>query len=196
MNDTEYILENTFLLSRLVAGVNINLEKNLEWLQKAYPLTQRASVTVNNTTFRYPVVYKTDSRQYFEKVAPDARLSGFSFFEQNGPMQFVDQVLQPSFGRQLMTQRFSVSLIFWVNLSKINIGKDFDYTDELIADVLNNANMRVNTDITRIENMQVETRNDFIFSLYDYDQTDKQYLLYPYSAFRINMDWITVPKYC
>jgi hypothetical protein len=76
----------------------------------------------------YPEVYKNDGTKISYRVMPDDARS-LSFFTIEGNMSEQDE--------DEYHLSVPMGFTFWVNLQKYNPAKDYDYTSELIRDVLN-----------------------------------------------------------
>lgn len=191
---TEPITYNSpVLLGKLIQGINENLKQNLDWLELTYPVAKTVYITRDDTEYRFPGVYKNDGSSYHIAIAPDEKVRAFSFFEIADSFE-IDGESNP-FDISGNTS-FPVSLIVWANLPKIYAGRSYDFTEELIQDILQNGKMRDITGLIDIESVNIEMRTEEVFVKYDFDQTDRQFMLYPYSAFKINMTLLADISLC
>jgi hypothetical protein len=181
------------LLAKLVQGMNENLKQNLDWMELTYPVAKTVYINRDDTEYRFPGVYKNDGSAYHIAIAPDHKVRSFSFFEIADSFE-IDGESEP-FGISGNTS-FPVSLIVWANLPKINAGKSYDFTEELIQDILQNGKMKDVPGLVDIQDFSIEMRTEEVFVRYDYDQAERQFMLFPYSAFKINMTLIADIDLC
>jgi hypothetical protein len=159
----------------------------LAWLQKAFGRATRQTspaplyskeYNVNlqqaKGDITFPEVY--NNREPMPLMIND-NLKSYCFFHLTGPMAF--QAWESFATSQIATQPLSV--IFWLNLEKIDNTKKFNFSEILRRDVVNILNYcpdfqvrESDSDITRV------------FAPYTITSTFKQFLKPPYAAFRIN----------
>ena len=138
------------------------------YLDKVYPIAQVGIQTVENGTHTFPRVYLNDGGTDYIDVMPDDKLKGYTFFEVEGIQ-----------GYNRADEEFTVTLnqVFWFNQKKID-DRNYDYTHELVADVL--KTYELNSDIT--EEIQVEQTLENIYNKYDLPQQDIQQFMYPFTG--------------
>ena len=140
--------------------------------------------------FAQPWVYQSNGEYY--PVEFNDNLQAMSFFEVG------TQTINGDFERNI-TNYYDVELgvIFWVNLSKINLtkGANYYFTEELKRDVRNKlTNSIPNGVVVSIESIQEDI--DDIFSNYSFNQLDqKDFFSYPFASFKFNIT-STIPETC
>ena len=153
----------------------------LSWMDIAYPL---ARVGVNKDAegneFKYPQVYINNGGVDYYDVRPNKNLTSYCFFELNNPQQFDSD-------NQIT---YNLSLIVWFNLKTVSPSKSYDYTAELIKDILRMFNESDYAD--KISNISYTVEQEEIFSKYSMAIVETQFLMYPYSAFKITFDYTDV----
>lgn len=117
----------------------------------------------------YPQIYAGTGKKNFN-ISPSTKKNVYIFFESNGfGMDFKEDEGQ-----------LNMSLILWGQLNKIDPSKDYDYTPELIQDVLSVLTYFEASSVRVIEEPEE------VFSKYTlYTQVKNQFLMRPYTAFKI-----------
>jgi len=168
---------NPVLHAKIIQDFQERFDDQLQWLEKVYPLARVGETKKEDgSTFRYPQVYVNDGGRDYYDLRPDDNLSCFGFFEMNDA--YPVNVDQSEVG-------FNISFIVWYNLKKLDNGKNYDYSAELLAHVL-----KVLENYTEysssITDLEIEPRPEEVFSKYSFEQTDNQYLMYPFGAFKLS----------
>ena len=159
------IIQTKELIDGFIEKLRADFEANISWLENTYPA---AKVGVRENGKKYPQIYT--NRQGLETISvePDNSVKSFCFFETSSiPVDFEKRYAN-----------YKLSVVFWVNLLAINPTGTSDFTSTLIKEVLK----RLNT--FGCNNIIYETEN--VFSKYGLKETDNQFLMYPFSAFKIN----------
>jgi len=103
-----------------------NLFAALSWVQVAYPLVRVGRDSEGKT---FPIVYTNDGTDISIRVAPDSEVNSFCFFELEGDVtRFPDSV-----GKYT----YPLSVTFWLQLDKVDNTKNYDYTSELVLEIMN-----------------------------------------------------------
>jgi len=157
------------LADKIISEINVKLS-NLTWLETICPAV-KVGVRENGDT--YPQLYNGK----IIDLTPNTKLKSYSFFEKNGYEIATE-------GGSINV--FRLSVVFWVQLKVINSTKLYDFTDELIKDVIH---ILYNFDAQKIE---VKTEN--CFEKYNLHNTHKQMFMFPFSEFKIDFEVNT--NYC
>jgi hypothetical protein len=145
--------------------------KTLGWIENIYPIA-RIGVDEDKT---FPEVYRNDGSRVSERIYPGG--SSLSFFRIEGDINGVD------LDDDDMHFVVPFSLTVWVDLTKVFPYKEYDYTSELIKDVVDKLKANSCNDII------IQTDNVFDgFS--DLEKGMFQNVMLPYSAFKINFKTI------
>lgn len=152
--------------------IQLALDTNLGWLERCYHI---ARVGVDKEQKGdYPQIYKNDGTNENFNIRPDNKIASYCFFE-------VDSPFKTDFENDTLTCYFSI--VFWNNLKLIDVSKQYDYTSELVKDVIDQLQ------IFQPENLEVETRPEKIFDKYSGLQQElKQHLMRQYSGFKISFE--------
>ena len=153
----------------------------LTWLETVYPLAQiglrNVQLNGNDRPLRYPMVYRNDGKTYQHIISPDRSTQSFAFFELNAPYSFDFNDVNIRTGRV----QYNLNVVVWLNLPRIDGGRDYDFTEELIQDFIG-----VGLQGADYESLSVERRQELIFNRYDYSIAEEQFLIYPYSGFKVS----------
>lgn len=164
----------------------------LPWLETVYPVAQIGRVNTDlersatatrqasaGGLLRYPTVYRNDGKTYQVIIAPDRDKASFAFFEREAPYGVATNDLTTNSGQFT----YALSLVVWLNLPKIDSLRNYDFTEELVQDCLEYGLL---TALDAVTNIAIERRQEAVFNKYDYNLAEKQFLLYPYSGFKIS----------
>lgn len=172
--NTEAILDTL-----VVQTINEKLAE-LTWLQACYGIVQVAEMKKDDLSIeRFPRVYaNTSDRQYYD-VRYDDQLKAQTFFERESETPF-------GLENEKDEVTYSLSLVCWANLTLVDPGRSYDFTDLLAGAVL-----KVLEDNFEpyISNQRVELRPESVYSKYTLSDADNKYLTLPYTAFKISFDW-------
>jgi len=118
----------------------------------------------------YPSVYRNDGSFKNEMLFPDNKVKSFTFFEFNGADDENDE----------NGTVYDLSLLYWGNLQRMNPTKLYDFTSEIIQDLLI---IFKNNDC-----FDISFETEDVFNLYSmYLEEKRQTLMRPNTAFRINL---------
>jgi hypothetical protein len=152
----------------VVQGINTELE-SLTYIDYLYPIVH---TSFNEDGETYPSIYMNDGSFKSYMIFPDNRVRAFTFFE-------IDEAAVPPKVDDDDIE-YSLSLVFWGNLERINTTKKYDYTGEMLNDVIKVLGNLDAYDIT------YSTNTDEIFDNYTlYKEEEKQTLLRPNTGFKI-----------
>lgn len=151
----------------------------IPWIEKSFARARPMTRMVLTQKKVEPMVYQ-GSEEYYP-VLPNDALKAYSFFRANGPRQ--TDGYEPNLNYKKYFFRDPVDLIVWGNLKLIDSSKDYVFTEELVRDVLNILNRDANVSVVRVYDDKV----DEIYKGYSLDDAHRDLLLYPYTAFRIEL---------
>ena len=157
------IYSDPVFYDKKVQELNTALEA-LTWLQNQYPICRVGEVDEGT----FPEVYYNSGSVKNLKVMPQGR--AVSFFTVNGDISETEE--DPYY-------LVPLSIFVWADLTKIYPQKKYDYTGELIKDVIGILNDNSCTDKV------IVTDNVFVgFTMLE--KVLKQNVMRPYTSFRIN----------
>jgi len=159
------IIPDKKLADGFIEILRTEIEK-FDWLEFSYPA---AAVGIDKITKNtYPEIFKNSLTESI-KLIPDNSAKSYCFFEKNTTI----------FGQTEMdNDEFNLNLIFWFDLLKINSAKTFNFSSEMekqVKELLQNF---------YCYNITIDYEN--VFSKYNMDRSINQWIMYPYSAFKIN----------
>ena len=166
------------LLDKVTQTLKDNFLDSFDWLEQCYGLAQVGIVMRDNREYRFPVVYRNDGSTFQKELHPDQGLMSFGFFELNTP-----------YNRDFNIGEFVYNLNFvcWLNLPKIDASRPDDFTSLLTKQVIERIEKKVGPN-----SISVEPRHENIFNRYDYSQSEKQFMKYPYSGFKIGFEFADI----
>lgn len=135
--------------------------KDLTWIDEVYPAV-KIGVRENGDT--YPAVYVQSEHRKILDLTPNSKLKSYIFFEKNNYEINENNI-------------YDLSLILWANLRAIDESKEYDQTDDLIADIVH-----ILQNFTCIN---IDVDFDDVFSKYNLYESTRQMFIYPYSTARI-----------
>ena len=159
----------------------------IPWLTHSFGRSYEKETNVSNEIIVEPLVYKGSSE--YLTVSMNDNLQAQSWFIVG------DQIPIDYEANTYNFYEVETSIVFWANLKKIDSAKGVNYyfAEELKNDVrtlLTNMHPKSsNFEINRI----IEDKDD-VFSEYTFKQIDKQYFMYPYVGFRVDLNLIVREK--
>lgn len=176
------------------------------WLDVIYPIAHVGEVIIKDrlvakekTTdpvFRdrvrkFPRVYLNDGKSEYVDVFPTDKYKGTVFFEIGGTsnVELYEGEIQAT-----------LSMIFWVDMKKVDPSRKYDFRQELIHDALiclKDGSMR-----SYIKNVSVFENFEDIYTKYDFQgtsnrsrraETEMQQFMFPYTSFKLQFD---IDGYC
>jgi hypothetical protein len=176
------------LTQAVVSALQQHFQENLSaWLETVYGLV-KTGVVIKMTPkgieqrFRYPQIYLNDAGKSHLDIRPDSQVKSFCFFEQNSDVRYEAYDQATHYG----WLTYDLGIVFWLNLPKID-NRIYDFTQELLQDVLNVGLWRSPLQY-QVENVTADSRPESVFEKYSLDPAEKQFLMYPYSGFRLDVE--------
>jgi hypothetical protein len=166
------ILQNPVGIDAIIQSLQQNLYAGLPWLQKAFGRAKEC----REGRERIPKVYVGLGEYY--SVLPNDFLQSQCFFMAREP--------ETPFSNGYSLQR-TISVVFWVNLKKINPNNDYIFTEELRFEA--EKIIKANKWVTGIPNFY-DDRADDVYMGYlaeSADETIVEALQYPYAGFRFDI---------
>ena len=137
------------------------------WIDEVYPA---AKVMTRDNSETYPGVYVQAGNKKILDLTPKTSLKSYVFFEKRDPYNISYQVGEKN--------TYNLSLIFWGQMNQIDKTKEYDYTDELVKEIV---------EVLRTFSVTgIQVYFDNVFSRYTLHNSEKQMFMYPYSAFKID----------
>lgn len=167
-----------FLIERLFNDIQTALIDNIDWLNYAYGKAERITTKKADGRVAYiPAVY--NEKYDYESLMPDDTKGNYSFF-----------VVQDSQNIDSAKGRASriygkCSLIVWFDLRSMTSGWGKEYAKNALLAVLSDFSSSNGHLIVE----SVLERTDAIFSEFTLDETDNQYLTFPFAGFRFNCEY-------
>lgn len=174
----EYV--SPVLIDQALLDVQAVLAGGLPWLNAAYGKADRLKVQKNGTTVVFPAVY-VEGTEYL-RMFPDEHLGNYSFFVIDDP-----QEVAPRLGVNNGLFNYNFGLIFWFDMRRVFTGaadrwKSYS-TENVKSQVLSllrgggfNVQLRV---------FNVFDQQENIYRGFTDREINNQYLMRPYSAFRV-----------
>jgi len=164
----------------------------LTWLEYVYPAV-RVGVDENGRT--YPVVYANDGSMKNYSILPDTDIKSCAFFEYDGDIRPLDGVFNGGDSDMVIP----LAVVVWGRLDYIYPTKDYDYTMELIKDVVGKLKDAANYSgygISLLTDVSFSVDHDRVFSRYTLlTESEMQSLMRDRTAFRVSFS-LTVDAYC
>lgn len=178
---------NPVLLDVIIQDIQRLLQNNLHWLDYAFGRAYKIESTAESgPKVKYPAVY-TEQGEYFS-VLPDDKLGNYSFILISDPTE----VEMPA---GLSSIKVTGSIIFWLNLSTIYAENNAIYSEEIKSEILRILTSRHLSPGCRLKILKLYEQPENIFREFSIQQTDTQYLLYPYYGLRIEVE-LKIEKLC
>ena len=171
-------LANPIDLDLAIQTLQIDLGNKLSWLEKSFGRARSHPSTIVGMTKTEPKVYQGSSEYY--PVLPNDALQAYSFFRVPADRRPEDY----SANSPALFEVSRVDYIAWGNLQQIDRTKDEIFTDELLNDARWVLNFSPDVTILRT----FDERPEDIFRGYTLEPNHRDLLMYPYFAFRIEMD--------
>lgn len=157
---------------KLAQDIQLWLDAKLGWLDRSYHI---AKIGINaESTYGYPQIHANDGTKEHYDIRADSEIGAYSFIEIERPVSievYSDEIT------------YFFSIVFWCNLDKIDAAKEYDFTSELIKDVVNSL------EVFEPGNLEVETRPEKIFDKYSgIEQELKQFLMRRFSGFKVSFE--------
>lgn len=163
-------------------GIDLELQKlalklsTIPWLAKSWGRAKTINGVLIKSKTNEPMVYLSKTEYY--TVLPNDSFNAYSFWGVSSPEKSMDQSNTVQTSILMETQ---VYCIIWCNLRQINKLRDYIYTQELVLDVLKSLKSCANFTLSQVIDEKVED----IFKGYTLNPTQRDLLMYPYQAFRV-----------
>ena len=151
----------------------------LEWLQKSFGRAFTMPVRVREEKRLEPMVYQGGGEYY--NVMPNDALRSYSFWRVRGKRGVNEWVPLNNHGNFFLSD--TVDLIVWCDLKAVDPSKDYNFKEVLIRDVFRYLDDLNNVVVTGVFDDKVED----IFSGYTLQPNHRDMLMFPYTAFRVEM---------
>lgn len=159
-------------------AIAARLKLQIDWLELSLGLSQTFEEATDAGNKRIPRIYSAND-EYID-CSPDEQFQAMSFFARNGTVQISNDADEPE-------MRFPLSLFVWADLSRIDNTNTYDYTDQLLGDVLNVLKHYYDSEITVF---QYECDPIRVYDRYSLSDARTRLMTYPYTAFRIDFTYI------
>jgi len=164
-------LANPKLHDRVAQKVRQYFETNIAWLDYIFPIARVGENAEGNT---YPQIYKGDGSEDHYDIRPDWSVDSYCFFELIDAVSLIDE-------EEGTDYRFNV--IFYARLDKAFPAKNYDYTAELIAEVI----FHLKSVTLMAHEIEYYTNPEEIFIRYsELEQAATQMLMKNGTAFKIS----------
>lgn len=155
----------------------------LSWVEKCYGIAEVAEMKTDSGDIeRFPRVYSnlsTTPKQYTD-VRYDDSLKAQIFFERDAPISFGQSDEQDEV-------TYSLAIVCWANLNKVDSGRAYDFTEMLAGNVIQKLKDQFPAEIS--DNFQIELRAENVYSKYTMSDVENRFLTLPYTAFRIGFTY-------
>lgn len=161
--------DNPKLEYKAAQDIQIAFATQLSWLFFSYHIAKVGIIASDDVG--YPQIHANDGTQESHDIRPDNACPSYSFLEIERPssIDIPDDTIT-----------YFLSCVFWVDLDLVDGSKLYDYTSELIQDVVNVLST------FDAQSIDIETRPERIFDKYSgLLQHRKQHLMRRYSGFKI-----------
>lgn len=184
-NPTVQLLTDPIGLDKAIQDVQILLRDNLPWLQKSFGRAKKQPRKDGKMIRREPMVYISNGEYY--PTLPNDALTSYSFFRVVGSRDYDDA--SPAIYTLYETTR--VDVIFWVNLKQLDLSIDNNSTEKYINESGKLLNSASGVDLIRI--FDEDARE--IFEGYTLKEEQRDLLMYPYAAWRFELE-LRYQNYC
>lgn len=152
----------------------------IPWLEKIFGRAWTLPTETLGKKASEPKVYQ-GSKEYYP-VLPNDALKAYSFFRVNSPRVLSDYGNNLNIGGAYRFED-NVDLFVWADLEKIDVSNNYIFKEALIRDVLKRINIEPTVQVIRV----FDDKADDIYRGYTINEQQRELLMYPYTAFRIEM---------
>lgn len=167
-----------------VAELQTELAANISWLTSAFGKAQRRVKVVDGRESRFPAVY-SGAGDYLSML-PDAHLGNYCWLDVGDYQEIQDN---PRLYRQAKV-RAAVGLVFWLDL---RTAYPSDYENRTVehakADVIT-AIRAIRLSRSSLVVDRVAERAENIYRGYDHGEIEGQFLMFPYTGFRLEGEMV------
>lgn len=161
-------LANPYLADKVVQIIRQDFDINISWLAYSFPVTKIGILE----DLTYPRVYANDGSDAHYNIRPEEDAVSYCFFEVNDPIIINDEEEDAD---------YNLSVVVWGRLDKIDSGKHYDYTSELIVDMLRRLKS------LNARSLEIETNPENVFDKYSgLEQAQTQNFMQPNTGFKIS----------
>lgn len=153
------------LADKVIQDLNVKMDA-LTWLEYLFPLVHKGVLSDGLT---YPQVYMNDGTTDNYSVLPDSYSKSYCFYEMEGRVSIDD------FASEAI---YPFSMTVWGRLDKMDVSKEYDYTNELIKDCLDVLKTFDCSDMSY-------TTDDVFDGFSGLDNINSQVEMRPFTAFKI-----------
>jgi hypothetical protein len=177
------ILSNPKLADAVIKWFQVDFQTNIAWftsngIKWVYGKIV-AGVTPDKLT--YPKMFNPSDKDSYD-IEPDSNQKAYGFFRVVNSFKEEDNIF-----------RYNLDFIVWGNLSLVDPTKNYDFTSELIQDVLDRLNAMYPLNNIDLDSINVFENPEDVFTEYSFILQEKtQHLMKPYFGFRINFDVLDV----
>ncbi len=178
-------------IDRAIGNIQTRLGEKLTWVEKIFGkctiqyevMKQSTDKTSKAKETAFPQVYSKTGEPY--NLMMNDNLKSYCFFVAHDPGVFQDYNFSAN---QNYIDR-KISIIFWMNVHKINPAAKGPFNEELIISVIQALKFLPDFKVTEV----FETYKK-IYEGFSIDENLRQYMKFPYSGFRIDGE-ITFPLF-
>lgn len=158
-------------INRVIDDLTTFIASQLSYINKAYGQAVTIIREVDGRPKRIPAIPTKD--RYLE-MFPDGSVQSLLFGIAHDPAEVL------SFTHQNVRYKQNFSLIFWLDQALYD---DLNYlaTDEIMADVIST----IKASNLHLQLIETYKEHDNVYQNFDYEITKSQYLMYPYTGFRL-----------
>lgn len=178
------VIQNPFIDLKVIKELQSIIASG-GWCQYVFGLAERSMEKKGEENIIYPAILKQDCNDYIN-LFPNDRMTSFCFFERRDELEFdynEDEI------------NYTIGIVCWADLKKLNSSLTHDFTDQIIAKVLSSlqssqlgAGSIQLTDSVVATNISVVTDRTEVWDRYDRTFTDYAYHAYPFTTFRIDIE--------
>ncbi len=171
-------IPDPILLDQLIQDIQQDFQANLDWLEYAFGRAK----PFNDNGFIEPRVFYSQTTATkegeYRDVWPNDFWQSHCFFLTEGPEEYQDYINIPK-SRNVWIR--PISIVFWVNLHRIDSTKNYDFSEELKFDVYTRLKQFRHVEVTNfVDNSATE-----VFQGFNIQDTDSKNFAYPFTGFRI-----------
>ena len=165
-------------LDELIQDIQQDFQANLPWLQYAFGRARPH----NDDGVIEPRVYYSQTTSTkegeYRDVWPNDYWQSHCFFLSEGPQNYIDYINIP---KATNIWNRPISIVFWVNLHRIDSTRNTSTTEPLVLDVLNRLKNFEHIEVTSV----VDNSAELVFQGFSIQNTDSKNFAYPFVGFKI-----------
>lgn len=168
--------ENPTLIDSVIVQIQDILKEKLTWLDYSFGQSQSLIEKIDEREVSYPGVHIANGR--YENMFPDSEFGNFSFFTIEDPQE-VDFYMNT-----MNDINVNCSIIFWLNLDKIFTSVVDRNKEAVKAEIIGVLTRQMFLTSGRFSFSKIYEKADNIYTGFDIDEVDSQFLMQPYCGFR------------